>query len=66
MTLKELEKRIAALELIILQGKTPEKRIQQLEGAIRWACGEVGEFSPRKEGQGAFWWRSELRRRAGM
>jgi hypothetical protein len=50
----------------VLRDKTPRKRIQQLEGAIRWACGEIGEFPPRKEGQGAFWWRSELRRRAGM
>lgn len=34
--------------------------------AIAWACGEVGEWPERKVGQGAFYWRSELRKRAGI
>lgn len=36
------------------------------EEAIRWALGERGEFRVRDEGEPAFWWRSELRRRAAI
>lgn len=39
-------------------------RIEQLENAIKWALGENGEFAARKDGQGAYWWRTELRKRA--
>lgn len=56
--------------------KTPElwkelyslsiQREQMLEDAIRWALGEKGDFPARQEGEGAYWWRSELRRRAGL
>jgi hypothetical protein len=38
----------------------------KLRMAVRWALGEVGDFGPRPEGVGAYWWRTELRRRAGM
>lgn len=39
-------------------------RVKELEGALRWALGEEGEFPFRAEVQGAYWWRTELRRRA--
>lgn len=43
---------------------TPE-RFAALERAIEWALGESGEgFATRREGEGAYWWRTELRRRA--
>jgi hypothetical protein len=42
------------------------KRAKRLEGAIRWACGENGEFRERREGEGQFYWRSALRRLAGL
>ena len=34
--------------------------------AIKWACGQVGDFPQREEGQGAYWWRPELRKRSGL
>ena len=36
---------------------------RKLERAIMWALGENGDFAQRKEGQGAYWWRTELRKR---
>lgn len=46
-----------------------EKRVKQLEAAIRWALGEEGSFGaepPPLAGKyrRRFWWRTELRRRA--
>jgi hypothetical protein len=40
--------------------------VARLRSAIRWALGEEGEFPLRPEGKGAYWWRTELRRRAGI
>ena len=40
------------------------KHARKLERAIMWALGENGGFDQRKEGQGAYWWRTELRKRA--
>ena len=36
--------------------------------AIKWALGEEGDFPPKPEGKAAgnYWWRTELRRRAGL
>lgn len=31
---------------------------------IKWLLGENGEFPIRQEGQGLYWWRKELRKRA--
>lgn len=42
------------------------EREDRLESAIRWALGETDEFPPREEGQGAYWWRKELRERSGL
>jgi hypothetical protein len=39
-------------------------RIRQLERAIRWALGYTN-FRQRLEGEGQYWWRKELRKRAG-
>lgn len=41
-----------------------EQENQRLTMAVRWALGEVGEFRDRGPRDGAFWWRTELRRRA--
>lgn len=38
---------------------------ERLRDAILWALGENGEFRLGEVGEGAFWWRKELRRRAG-
>lgn len=41
----------------------------RMESAIRWALGyDEGEpeFMPRQEGEGPYWWRAELRRRAAL
>jgi hypothetical protein len=37
---------------------------RKIERAIMWALGENGDFAQRKEGQGAYWWRAELRKRS--
>lgn len=42
----------------------PSQDATRLDGAIRWALGETDEFPERKETDGAYWWRSELRKRA--
>lgn len=44
----------------------PVKRIEKLESVIRWALGEEGDFPNRPEGAGLYWWRDELRKRAGL
>jgi hypothetical protein len=41
-------------------------RIALLESAVAWALGENGEFRERREGEGAYWWRKELRERASI
>ena len=41
-------------------------RVAELEAAVRWALGEEGDFPLRGDGQGAYWWRTELRRRAAL
>lgn len=37
----------------------------RLRGAIVWALGYT-DFRAREEGEGAYWWRPELRRRAAL
>lgn len=41
-----------------------EQSIMVLTEAIQWALGEKGDFPARSSGTGAYWWRSELRKRA--
>lgn len=51
------------LELSQVTKATTKKEIKLIK-AICWALGENGEFPERKTGEGAYWWRTELRRRA--
>ena len=39
---------------------------EKLQEAILWALGCRGRFPPREQGQGGYWWRTELRKRAGI
>ena len=51
----------------IERAQKAEARVAELEAAIRWACGESDDgFQPREPGQGAYWWRTELRERAKL
>lgn len=43
-----------------------EARAARLEEAIRWALGEGEDFPQRESGQGAYWWRTELRLLAAL
>jgi len=43
-----------------------EREIKQLRNAVKWALGENGEFPERKENEGNFWWRKNLRNIAGL
>lgn len=42
------------------------ERVAVLDAAVHWALGERDTFPLRPEGSGAYWWRSELRQRAGL
>lgn len=46
--------------------KELEAQNKRYERAIRWALGELGEFRTREDGEGGFWWRTELHKRAGL
>ena len=56
-------------ELVELLTQMEQEQIK-LRSAIEWALGENGGFEPPHElanaKQGKFWWRAELRRRAGF
>jgi hypothetical protein len=43
-----------------------EARAERLREAILWADGRIGEWPERQPGEGAFYWRKELMRRAGL
>ena len=45
---------------------TLEIRNNKLTDAIKWALGEKGNFDRPTEDAPPFWWRSELRRKAGL
>lgn len=42
------------------------EKAERYASAIRWALGENGRFNDRRDGDGPFWWRTELRRRAAL
>lgn len=42
------------------------QRVKDLEDTILWALGYIGSFPERKEGQGLYWWRTELDRRSNI
>lgn len=46
--------------------RSQSEREQRLEKAIRWALGELDDFPLRQPGEGAFWWRKELSKRAAL
>lgn len=46
--------------------KELKARVAGLEAAITWALGAGEPFPLREAGQGAYWWRSELQKRAGL
>jgi hypothetical protein len=50
----------------VTTAKSALQEIRRLRRAVKWALGENGDFEQRPEGAGAYWWRTELRRRAGM
>jgi multidrug resistance efflux pump len=53
--IRELEAQLAAAT----------RKIERLESAISWALGEAdSDFRERKQFEGAYWWRRELRERA--
>lgn len=39
---------------------------EKLRSAIEWALGVNGHFGPKPKGKGNYWWRTELRNRAGL
>lgn len=42
------------------------EQIRVLREAIAWALGENDDFRAREPGEGAYWWRKELRERAAL
>lgn len=60
----ELARRIGDADALRAQLAAANERAERAEKAIAWALGESDEFPPREPGQGAYWWRTELRRRA--
>jgi hypothetical protein len=55
----------AAPELLTLALEQAQE-IKRLKGAILWALGGGEDFRARAEGEGAYWWRTELRKRSGL
>jgi hypothetical protein len=43
-----------------------QSREERYLDALRWALGSNGEFRTRQPGQGAYYWRMELMKRAGL
>jgi hypothetical protein len=61
----------ADLSLVQNQNDELSRTVARLRDAILWALGEQGEFPPEPDGEPGkprrrYWWRSELRSRAGM
>lgn len=61
----EARRELASLKAALRAGRDREARMLS---AINWALGITadGEMPPRAEGQGAYYWRPELMRRAGL
>lgn len=51
---------------ILKQIEEQQATIRQLKEAIYWALGERDDFPIRYPGDGAFYWRTELRKRSGL
>jgi len=57
--------RLESYDTIRAELSAARETIARLESAIEWALGYT-DFAPRAEGQGAYWWRKELRDRSGF
>lgn len=52
-------------ERLEAENEALRKEVERLKSAISWALGEGdSDFRPREIYEGAYWWRTELRRRA--
>ena len=61
-TVAKMIERIDAAETALAAAN---RKIVRLEAAISWALGESdSDFRERKQFEGAYWWRRELRERA--
>lgn len=68
---QELRKLHAAVEQQADENARLRARVERLEGAIRWALGEEGEWDEEPppiagKWRRRYWWRSELRERAAL
>lgn len=43
-----------------------ERELAEVRSAIEWALGAGDDFPERQKGQGAYWWRKELAKRARL
>lgn len=43
-----------------------EKQNREYRAAIEWALGENGDFRTQEDGEGKYYWRKELRKRARL
>lgn len=57
---------LAGLTKSTTELRASKRREREMRQAIMWALGVNGEFAQRPEGAGAYWWRMELMRRAGI
>lgn len=48
------------------RAEAAEAQVERLKGVILWADGQNGEWPERKPGEGAYYWRKELMRRAAL
>ena len=46
--------------------RASKRRERTAMNAIYWALGVIGDYAPRPDGAGPYWWRMELMRRAGI
>lgn len=63
MSKAEMQERIGQLERLLADARAQR---DALEKAVRWALGEDGEFKVRSPAYGPYYWRRELRERAGL
>ena len=70
MGLAKIVGKIATHDELVEVLQEMEKEQIKLRSAIEWALGENGWFEKQNElantKNGEFWWRAELRRRAGL
>ena len=62
----EADEHLATITALKAENKRLVEERDCLHNAILWALGCNGDFPQRQDGQGAYWWRHELRRRCGV